>query len=59
MLDWRKKARARAGVRTTIQSILDTLPEAYSDTLYEEKCEQIYEHCYESYYGDGSSKYAG
>lgn len=58
VLDWRQKARARAGVRTTIQSILDSLPTPYSDELYEEKCSQIYEHCYESYYGDGASKYA-
>lgn len=58
MLDWRNKARAKAGVRTTIQTILDALPTAYSDELYEEKCSQIYEHCYESYFGDGTSKYA-
>lgn len=59
VLDWRNKARAKAGVRTTIQTVLDALPKVYSDELYEEKCSQIYEHCYESYFGDGASKYAG
>jgi len=58
-LDWRKKARRKAAVRTTIQEVLDALPEAYSDELFEEKCDAIYEHVYESYYGDGASKYAG
>lgn len=57
-LDWRKKARRRAAVKTTIQDVLDALPEAYSDELFEDKCGAVYEHVYESYYGDGVSKYA-
>lgn len=58
-LDWRKKARRRAAVKTTILDVLDGLPDAYSDEFFEEKCAAVYEHVYESYPGDGVSKYGG
>lgn len=57
-LDWHKSARRRAAVRTTITEALEELPEAYTDELFDEKCEAVYEHVYESYHGDGASKYA-
>jgi type I restriction enzyme R subunit len=56
-LDWRKQARRRAAVRTTIIDVLEALPEVYTDDLFVEKCDRVYEHVYESYYGDGASKY--
>lgn len=58
VIDWRKKRQGKARVRRCIEDVLDPLPEdAYSDELYEEKCGLIYEHVYESYWGDGASKY--
>ena len=58
VIDWRKKRQGKARVRRCIEDVLDPLPEdAYSDELYEEKCGLIYEHVYESYWGDGQSKY--
>lgn len=58
VIDWRKKARRKAGVRACIQDVLDALPDTYSDDLYDKKCGQVFEHVYESYWGDGQSKYA-
>ena len=58
VIDWRKKAWRKAGVRTCIYDVLDALPEAYSDEQFEEKCQRVYEHVYESYWGDGTGKYA-
>jgi type I restriction enzyme, R subunit len=58
VLDWKKKRQAKARVRRCIEDVLDPLPEdAYSTELYEEKCTLIFEHVYESYSGDGLSKY--
>ena len=57
-LDWKKTRSRRAAVRTTIMDVLDALPEAYSDDMYDAKCDAVYEHVFESYYGDGASKYA-
>jgi len=58
VLDWKKKRQAKARVRRCIEDTLDPLPEAaYTDELYEEKCSLIFEHIYESYSGDGLSKY--
>lgn len=41
VIDWRKKARRKAGVRACIQDVLDALPDAYSDDLYDKKCGQV------------------
>lgn len=57
-LDWKKTRSRRAAVRTTIMDVLDALPEAYSDDMYDAKCDAVYEHVFESYYGDGASKYS-
>jgi type I restriction enzyme, R subunit len=46
VLDWRRKAAASAGVRTTIKEILDTdLPdEPYPPELFDAKVAAIFDH---------------
>lgn len=58
VIDWRKSQRARAGVRSAIKDALDVLPDAYERDEYEKVVEAIYEHVFESYWGEGKSKYA-
>ena len=58
VLDWRKKPQSRAGVRLTVEKMLDKLPPAFTTELYQVKCEQVYQHVYDSYSGDGRSIYA-
>jgi type I restriction enzyme R subunit len=59
VLDWRKRASARAQIRLTIEDTLDEgLPRGYTKELYRTKCDALFEHVYESYYGDGGSVYA-
>lgn len=58
VIDWRKTQRARAAVKAAIKDALDTLPDAYGAETYEALVESVYEHVYESYWGDGRSKYA-
>jgi type I restriction enzyme R subunit len=59
VLDWRKRASARAQVRLAIEDALDEgLPQRYTKELYRTKCDALFEHVYESYYGDGSSVYS-
>jgi type I restriction enzyme R subunit len=58
VLDWKKRATARAQVRLAIEDTLDDgLPRAYTKDLYQEKCGVLFEHVYESYLGDGASVY--
>jgi type I restriction enzyme, R subunit len=57
VLDWRKKQQARAAVYSTVKTILDELPRAYTPELYEGKCEAIYQHVYDNYLGEGKSIY--
>jgi len=57
VLDWRKKQQARADVKTTVEDILDHLPETYSAEVYQQKCEIVFSHIYESYKGAGQSIY--
>ena len=59
VLDWRKQQTTRAGVRITIETLLDELPRAYSKAVYEQKCDAIYQHFYDSYRGQGQSLYEG
>ena len=59
VLDWRKQQTTRAGVRFTIETVLDELPRAYSKAVYEQKCDAIYQHFYDSYRGQGQSLYEG
>lgn len=58
VLDWRKKAQARARVRLTIEDRLDEgLPRAYTPDLFEQKVSVLFEHVYESYQEEGRSVY--
>lgn len=58
VLDWKKKQQARAEVKTTVEDILDHLPEKYSAEVYQQKCEIVFGHIYDSYYGAGQGIYA-
>ena len=57
VLDWRKKQRTRADVYTTVKTILDELPRAYTPELYQQKCDTVYQHIFDSYQGEGRSIY--
>ena len=59
VLDWRKRAGARAKVRIEIEDTLDSLPKAYTDELFKTKCGAPFEHVYETYMRDGASVYSG
>lgn len=59
VIDWRKSQRARAAVRAAIKDALDVLPEAYEREQYEKAVDAVYEHVFESYWGEGKSKYRG
>ena len=58
VLDWRKKQRSRADVYTTVKTVLDELPRAYTPELYHQKCDTVYQCVYDSYQGEGRSIYA-
>ncbi len=58
VLDWRKRQKTRADVYTTVKSILDELPRAYTPELYQTKCETVYQHVYDSYQGEGKGVYS-
>lgn len=58
VLDWRKRQQARAEVRITIESVLDTgLPRAYTQEMFDEKTAAVFQHVYDAYYGGGKSVY--
>lgn len=58
VIDWRRSYQRRAAVEKTIERVLEELPpDAYSDALYEDVCGRVYGHVFESYYGEGKSKY--
>jgi type I restriction enzyme R subunit len=59
VLDWRKKQRTRADVYTTVKTVLDELPRAYTPELYLQKCDTVYQHIFDSYQGEGRSIYSG
>ena len=46
VLDWQKKQRTRADVYTTVKTVLDELPRAYTPELYQQKCDTVYQHVY-------------
>ncbi len=59
VLDWRKRQASRAGVKVTIEKMLDEgLPEVYDKQLYDSKSQAVFQHVYEAYYGAGSGIYA-
>jgi len=56
VLDWRRRAQARAQVRLAIEDTLDEgLPSAYTPALYQQKAAAVFEHVFESYPGGGGS----
>jgi type I restriction enzyme R subunit len=56
VLDWRRRAQARAQVRLAIEDTLDEgLPAAYTPAIYEQKAAAVFEHVFESYPGGGAS----
>lgn len=57
VIDWRKKQRTKARVRSYIEDILDRLPESYDDDLWPKTCSEVYMHVYEKYPGQGLSVY--
>jgi type I restriction enzyme, R subunit len=59
VIDWRKGQRTRAAVKSTINEVLQHLPDAYGDDLFDRTVETIYLHVFEAYYGEGKSKYSG
>jgi type I restriction enzyme, R subunit len=59
VINWREKVQTRARVVEAIKDELDRLPDGYTKELYQRKCSAVFEHVYESYYGEGSSVYAG
>lgn len=58
VLDWKKGQTTRAGVRYTVETVLDLLPRVYMPQIYEQKCEQVYQHVFDSYSGQGQGIYA-
>jgi type I restriction enzyme R subunit len=58
VLDWRKRQKTRADVYTTVKTILDELPRAYTPELYQQKCDTVYQHVYDSYQGEGVGVYS-
>ncbi|WP_217519850.1 type I restriction endonuclease subunit R [Vibrio metschnikovii] len=57
VIDWRKKQRTKARVRSYIEDVLDRLPELYDDELWPKTCSEVYMHIYEKYPGQGQSVY--
>ena len=58
VLDWRKRAQARAEVEETVSIVLDDgLPQPYTQELFGPKSKAVYQHIYDSYYGEGKSVY--
>jgi type I restriction enzyme R subunit len=59
VIDWRNGQRTRAAVRIAIKDALDDLPEKlFSENAFEKAVEAVFEHVYESYQGEGKSKYS-
>jgi len=57
ILDWRKRQQSRAAVKLCIETVLDQLPQNYTQEMYEVKCEAVYQHVYESYFGEDQGIY--
>ena len=57
VLDWRKKQRTKARVRSFIEETLDHLPEVYDDNLWPQACDDVFLHVYDKYPGQGVSLY--
>jgi type I restriction enzyme, R subunit len=55
VIDWRKSEQKRAGVLSLIEEVLEETP--YEGPAYQRACEEVFKHVYESYWGDGKSKF--
>lgn len=55
VIDWRKKQRTKARVRSLIEEVLDELPESFDDELWPKTCSEVFMHVYEKYPGQGES----
>lgn len=50
VLDWRRKQQSRAGVRDTIEVVLDGgLPPIYTKADFDGRCAAVYQHVFEAY----------
>lgn len=58
VIDWRKGQHTRAAVKVAIKDALDNLPQTlFDDAAFDKTVEAVFEHIYESYWGEGKSKY--
>lgn len=57
VIDWRKKQRTKAKVRSLIDKILGDLPDTYDDDTWVHTCDEVYNHIIEKYSGQGESVY--
>ena len=53
-----RNSEPAADVYTTVKTVLDELPRAYTPERYQQKCDTVYQHVYDSYQGEGLSIYA-
>ncbi len=49
VLDWKKKQQTRAGVKLTIETILDELPRSYTPEIWQKKCDMVFQHIFDHY----------
>lgn len=57
VIDWRKKQRAKAKVKSVIENVLDELPKSYDDQIWPHSVEMVYQHVFDVYMGQGVSVY--
>jgi type I restriction enzyme R subunit len=59
VLDWRKFQRSRAGVKVSIEDVLDEgLPDSRTREIFHQKVEAVYQHVYDAYYGGDRGIYS-
>ena len=56
VIEWRKSEKKRAGVNMLIETVLENTP--YADDAYRRACDEVSKHVYESYFGEGRSKFS-
>ena len=55
VIDWRKKQRTKARVKSMIEDVLDKLPEVYDEDLWPKACDEVFLHVYDKYPGSGAN----
>jgi type I restriction enzyme R subunit len=58
VLDWRKNEQKRAAILALLDDVFQALPGQYEGELYVRTRSEIFKHIYESYWGNGKSKYS-